>query len=480
LRILHVGSGFRPWRRGGLVAYVEDLMGEQVRRGHDVSYVFAGRLYPYLPGPRLRRWRRDGVSMLEITGSPLFDHGRQPELEVAEPRVEALFRGVLDEVRPEVVHVQELAGLPFSVLDLARESGAPVLLTLQDYFPLCATFRLFDAGGRICLRREVGADCLGTAAADPREPDILYRASVEHDLRASGLLRLLPAQRRAELEGKVAHLLTRRVRARARRAATSGNGAALAAAYQRRRDTTVERLNRLDSLVAMSGRVAEIYAQLGVDADRIRTMQLTLAHIERLTPRQIDKPPAPVTFATLGGGESVAKGVRLLLGAARELEDDARAGRFRVLVFGHVDGQFREELEAAPGVELRGTFAPGRLDALLDEVDVGLMPSIWEEAYGYAGVEFLAKGIPVLANAIGGMPEYVRDGETGWLNRSCDAAGLAAIMRGVIERPEEIAALNAGIRERREEIVMPLARHAGEVEALYDELLRRRASTVVN
>ena len=27
---------------------------------------------------------------------------------------------------------------------------------------------------------------------------------------------------------------------------------------------------------------------------------------------------------------------------------------------------------------------------------------MWEEAYGYAGLEFLAKGIPVIANAIGG------------------------------------------------------------------------------
>jgi len=38
------------------VAYVEDLMHEQVRRGDGVAYFFSGRQYPYVGGPRLRRW----------------------------------------------------------------------------------------------------------------------------------------------------------------------------------------------------------------------------------------------------------------------------------------------------------------------------------------------------------------------------------------------------------------------------------------
>ena len=101
VRVLHVGSGFRPWRRGGLVAYVEDLAGEQLRRGHEVSYFFSGRQYPLARGPRLRRWERDGLAMREVVNSPLYDHGRQPELEVAEPRIERMLADVLAERRPD-------------------------------------------------------------------------------------------------------------------------------------------------------------------------------------------------------------------------------------------------------------------------------------------------------------------------------------------------------------------------------------------
>ena len=93
-------------------------MDEQVRRGHEVTYFFSGRQYPLARGPRLRRWERDGVTMLEVVDSPLYDHGRQPELEIAEPQIDRILEDVLAELRPDAVHVQELAGLPFSVLDV--------------------------------------------------------------------------------------------------------------------------------------------------------------------------------------------------------------------------------------------------------------------------------------------------------------------------------------------------------------------------
>jgi glycosyltransferase involved in cell wall biosynthesis len=241
------------------------------------------------------------------------------------------------------------------------------------------------------------------------------------------------------------------------------------AAFQRRRDVNVERLNRVDVLVAQSARVAELYRLLGVDAERLRTMQLTLSHIEHLTPRRV-VPRAPLTFATLAAFESESKGARLVVDAMRALEEHARAGRVRMIVFGHVEPAYREEARAVAGIEVRGRYAPGALDRVLDEVDVGVMPSVWEEAYGYAGIEFLAKGIPVLANAIGGMTDYVHEGETGWLNRPCTADGLTTVMRRLVEHPELVEQVSAHVVAHRGEIVKTMAAHADEVDALYDEV----------
>lgn len=467
LRILHVGAGYRPLRRGGLIAYVEDLMGEQISRGHEVGYLFSGRYFPLYRGPRLKRWRRAGVAMFEVVNSPLDDHGRQPELEIAEAGVERIAETVIRDFRPDAVHVHELAGVPSSVFDVAALAGVPTVFTVQDYFALCPMFKLLDADGRSCLGHPAGEACLAAVLANPRPSQLLYEVSVVQELGN----RLPPPLRRAWLADRVGRALTHRSGRGARRALVDRPRAATA--YLQRREVNVERLNEADAVLAMSTRVAELYRQLGVTTDRLQTVQLTLAHIERLRPRRVQA-TSPVTFATLGGGEGEAKGAALLLDAARLLADAAAAGRFRLLLCGHVAPDVASAARTVVGVEIRGPYRPDALDAVLDEVDVGLMPSVWEEAYGYAGMEFLAKGIPVIANAIGGMADYVRDGETGWLNRSCTAEGLAEIMRSILDRPEQVRALSNSIADNRDSIVMPLARHADEMDTIYAEALRRR------
>ena len=80
----------------------------------------------------------------------------------------------------------------------------------------------------------------------------------------------------------------------------------------------------------------------------------------------------------------------------------------------------------------------------------------------------------MIANAIGGMVDYVRDGETGWLNESCSSDGLANLMRGAIERPDEIGRLNTFLRENRDSITKTLAQHADEMDTLYEEVIAAR------
>ena len=480
MRVLHVGSGFVPWRVGGLVAYAEDLMQAQVGGGHEVACFFSGRHYPYVSGPRLRRWRHKGASMLEVVNSPLADHGRQPESEVSEPRLERMFARTLAELRPAVVHVQELAGLPSSLLEVARGSGVPVVMTLHDYFLLCSTFKLFDSDGKVCLRREIGADCVATTAAAPGGPELLVEATIAHDLaRAKEAVPLLRRVSFAPLSPVLEPLFRRargaggRGRPQAPRAAAEASAAAHAgaAAFQRRREANVARLNRVDRLVAVSHRVSEIYGLLGVDRERIQTVHPTLARLERMRPRRA-RGGGPLTFAALGGIPSRAKGAHLLAEAA-SLVEGAAPGRFRLLAFGHYEQAVTRELERLPGVELRGPYSGEELDDLLEEVDVGIMPSLWEEAYGLAGVEFLAKGIPVIGNAIGGIVDYVREGETGWLNESRTPEELAAILTRLIERPGEVTEMSRRVLVARARIVKPVQEHAREIEDIYRALIGR-------
>ena len=483
MKLLHVGWGFRPFRYGGLIQYAEDLMAAQVARGHDVGYFFAARHYPLRKGPRLRRWQRGGVAMYEVQDStlPLGGHRGTPDplAELDHPPTERLFERVLDEARPDVVHVHELLGLPSSLFGLAKRRGIATVMTLQDHFPLCPTIKLWDAEDAVCTRLEPGAMCAVCCRDAPTDHSEFVRATLVYHqdrLLERGLHRIPRPQRLVRVFRRAEAKVAGADEPPATEVAASS--AAPPADYDRRRAVNVRRLSEdADLLVAMSTRVAELYAERGVDPDRLRTIQLTLGHIEHIRPKAIERVDGPVRFVTIAGFGNTMKGGDVLADALRRLEADGLTQDDLVLhVYGYVEDKY--DLSALELVRREGYYAPDEMDAVLEPYHVGVMPSVWEEAYGYVGVELLAKGIPVLANARGGMTDYVRDGETGWLNRGADGAGLATLMAHIARNRDEIPALNARIRTRRSEIVKPFATHVAEMEDVYAGLVRGRARSV--
>ena len=85
-------------------------------------------------------------------------------------------------------------------------------------------------------------------------------------------------------------------------------------------------------------------------------------------------------------------------------------------------------------------------------------------------LEAMAAGVPVVATAVGGIPEIVADGETGLLTPRGDAQALARALETVLADRDLATRLGAEgrARARRE---LDRERMGAEVVALYDELL---------
>ncbi|MGI8557951.1 MAG: glycosyltransferase [Solirubrobacteraceae bacterium] len=479
MRLLHVGDDFAGLRPCGLTLYVAALMEAQAAQGHEVAYVFSGRHYPRLERPRLKRWNSGAVKMFELIGSPSHAHWdgtRNPAMDLQEPVGEATFAAAVRAVRPEIVHIHELSRLPSSVIEHAKAAGLPVVMTLHDYKPLCASVRLLDADGERCMRRDVGEDCARNCAGVPGGRAHLIDRTLGYEF--GRLKQAIPLARQVNFSSTaplVAHASALLHRAPAE-GSLSETGPAPAADYQRRRDVNAERLGLCDRLIAPSRRVAEIYAALGVDRQRLSVQRLTLPHLEGLRPSASPAVGTPMTFATLGGCASTAKGARSVVEAALALERDGHGSKYRLVVHGLVDEEATAELTQIPSVSIAGPYDPGDLESLLQDADVGVLPSMWEEAHGFAGVEMLARGLPVIGTAFGGIPEYVREGETGWLNHSGSGAELADLMLAAINDRDEVLRLRRSVRALNDEFARPMSVHVAEVQELYAELTSETAT----
>jgi glycosyltransferase involved in cell wall biosynthesis len=73
----------------------------------------------------------------------------------------------------------------------------------------------------------------------------------------------------------------------------------------------------------------------------------------------------------------------------------------------------------------------------MQAADCLVCPSVWAEAAGFVNLEGLSTGLPVVASRIGGIPEYVDDGQTGLLFPPGDYHALAKLLRRLQDAPAE-------------------------------------------
>ena len=101
-----------------------------------------------------------------------------------------------------------------------------------------------------------------------------------------------------------------------------------------------------------------------------------------------------------------------------------------------------------------GVFFLGKLESvapLLAAADLFLLPSE-TESFGLSALEALASGVPVVASNAGGIPEVVREGETGAMLPVGDVDGMAAAALGILRDKDRWHAMSqlaaADARER--------------------------------
>ena len=79
--------------------------------------------------------------------------------------------------------------------------------------------------------------------------------------------------------------------------------------------------------------------------------------------------------------------------------------------------------------------------------DIVCQLSRWEEAFGYSVVEAMLHGKPVIATAVGAIPEIVEEGRTGFLVPRGDSAAVARHIPRAWLRPALPASLGGRARE---------------------------------
>jgi glycosyltransferase involved in cell wall biosynthesis len=393
MRILLVTHRFGPQYQAGTELYTAALARGFAERGHAVR-IFTGD--PQAPEFAATAWKG-----LPVEIAP-WGFGAGPAAVrtflagFVNPTVERHFAQLCAAFRPEVAHVQHLMGLSPRLPQIAAQHGARVLLTLHDFWAVCANTWLYRFDNQLCAGPGRGYHC-GACALQR-----LGRGPIP-------LLQMLAAPLFA------ARTLWLR-----------------------------QALTQADLLLVPSQTSQRILSQLGLPADQMRVVPSITS--PEVSPRPIHT-AGPVLRLLYLGSLIPPKGAHIAIAAVKALPAD----RVQLDVCGDPSGdadyaaQLRAQA-ASPNIRLHPPVPHAQVPALLSQADLLLLPGLWHEAYSIIVDEAFAAGLPVLVADHGAAAERVIAGVNGLTAPPGDVPAWRAQLQSVLDDPNLLPRLRAGVR----------------------------------
>lgn len=171
-----------------------------------------------------------------------------------------------------------------------------------------------------------------------------------------------------------------------------------------------------------------------------------LEHGRRNEPQR--RKPIRILFV---GRLNKVKGVNLLLDAAAVLKK--KYPIHLTLVGNGPEWEPLHRQAESLGISDIVNFAGQQIDVIpyLEEADIFVYPSVWEEVFGISIVEAMAFGLICIANQVGGIPEIIQNGVNGFLTAEKSPEGTSdAISKAINLSKEEEASMRSAAKETAE------------------------------
>ena len=353
------------YRRGGAETYYFDLGEVLEAHGHEVHY----------------------FSMKDENNYPCGDehffvnHQEYVHAKSAVQKVKALGKTVysfeakrklselIEAVKPDLIHVNNYhRQLSCSIFDAARKHRVPVVMTAHDATNICP---------QIYMNYREGC----TLCSGGKYYHCLVKRCVKHSLAMSLA---------GTIEGYVSKIN--------------------------------QVYNKIDMLVVPSAYIARIYQKDGFPSEKMTVLH----NAKKMTSEQCPNWPHR-DYAVFFGRLSKEKGILTLLHAI------SKVNCLPVYIVG--DGPEKENIEEyiqqnhlEAKVKLLGYKTGKELYEIINMARFAILPSETPENCPYGVIEAMACGVPVLGSNLGGTPELIESGKTGWIFEAGNGNTLAKLL----------------------------------------------------
>lgn len=413
MKVLHMSAGFPLSFQGGITNYVRSLAEHQHETGNEVWVLCS----PDNQGVdfKLYFYKSDKIVPMKW---------RAPKDKKGLKKI----KDFLDREKFDLVHIHMILDIDWDLYEVLIPYT--YIVSLHDYYFLCPRIQLLMHDNSLCSGYE--------------------KEKCSHCVSLFNTIRLTNA-----FEYKIVH----NTRFKSFRLPE------IPQTMTEKRYTKFKRLlENASMLLPVSYRVQEIYENSGIKGN------YKVLHIGNITADQYKETfsynwqKEKIDIAMLGT-LSYLKGGDLLLKLAQKIDHS----KINVNFYGR-SNSYKNRIKEA-GIYDYGPYKQSELQNILENTDIGLVLSVWEDNGPQVVMEFLNNHIPVIGTMLGGIPDFVHNGINGILFDPFKEDEFDKVVNHInnITR-EELYQLTSNITR-----TTTIAEHCRDIDEVYCEVIKKGA-----
>lgn len=392
MRILHYSLGLPPYRSGGLTKYCTDLMVEQAKSNNKVFLLFPGKISFVKENDIKIKFYREykKVKVYELV-NPL----PVPILKgISEPNIftkkcdKKILRNFLENLKLDIVHIHTFMGLYKEFLEVCKELSIKVVFTSHDYFGLCSKVNFIDDEGRLCESMDFEKCAKCNASGNSIKKIKILQSQTYRYIKDKGLIDKLKKYMNSNKENN---------------------------SYKDNNDYTQITKDKeeyiilskyyhsmfklLDKIFFNSELAKSIYERY----IKIEGLTIAITHNGIKDNRKIKEyNQNEVLKLTYLGPYKKYKGFNLICDVMKALDNEEY---YKIILNAY--GDTSTNLEIPTNVKINGRYSYSDLGRIFKNTDILIVPSIWNETFGFITLEALSYGVPVLVTDKVGSKDLV-------------------------------------------------------------------------
>lgn len=411
-------------RGGGVTIYQKNLI-ECLKSEHSIYFISSGLSYSFRKKTYIRRTKniyKGKCRSFEIVNSPIISPAlcafKSMNIYLEDTSLLEIFMEFIKKYGPfDVIHFNNFEGLSINVLKIKEYfPNTKIVFSIHNYFLFCPQVNLWRDETENCLSCSMGRNCC-TCVDDyyTSERTVRNYYMMEYYLKK---IKVIPGS----IVWEKSHILIPKyymaLKKLRKRNGESGwnviSSASDSRLYYDFQKKNIEYANEyVDVFLAVSNRVKEIAVNKGISKDKIQTSYIGTKFADLYSKPIIGRNNSSELNVCFIGYARRDKGFFFLLKAFKVIPKEIAS---HINLFFAVRTDDKSIVKAMQqlgnkfnSVYVKNGYDHSELENMLSNIDLGLVPVLWEDNMPQVAIELVSYGIPVLSSNLGGAQELANN-----------------------------------------------------------------------